>query len=78
MVQAKTRWLPDYIRIELDAFGIPVLPAHHIMSLVERRHVWQRHIKMDSVARAIVMGQRCYQCTCWRITPSNLSNHKNC
>ena len=77
MVQAKTRWLPDYIRIELDAFGIPVLPAHHVTSLVERRHVWQRHIKMDSVTRAIVMGQLCYPRTCWRITPSYLPNHKS-
>ena len=66
--------MPDYIRTELDALGIPVLPAHHVTSLVERRHVWQRHIKMDSVTRAIVMGQLCYPRTCWRITPSYLPN----
>ena len=77
LTHSKSRWMPEYIRIELDAFGIPVLPAHHVTSLVERRHVWQRHIKMDSVTRAIVMGQLCYPRTCWRITPSYLPNHKS-
>ena len=77
LVQTRSRWMPDYIRIELDAFGIPVLPAHHVTSLVERRDVWKRLIKMDGVTRAIVLGKLCYPRTCWRITPSYLPNHKS-
>ena len=77
LVQTKSRWMPEYIRIELDAFGIPVLPAHHVTSLIERRDVWQRLIKMDSITRAIVMGKLSYPRTCWRIIPSYLPNHKS-
>ena len=77
LVHKPTRWMPDYVRIELDAFGIPVLPTHLVTSLVERRDVWQRLIKMDGVTRAIVMGKLCYPRTCWRITPSYLPNHKS-
>ena len=77
LVQSRSRWMPDYIRTELDAFGIAVLPAHHVTSLVERRAVWQRLIKMDSITRAIVMGELCYPRTCWRITPSYLPYHKS-
>ncbi len=73
----RTRWMPDYIRMELDEFGIPICPAVHVTSLVERRHVWQKLVKMDAVTRAIVMGQLCYLRTCWRITPSYLPNHKS-
>jgi hypothetical protein len=28
--QRPSRWMPEYIRIELDAFGIPVLPAQQV------------------------------------------------
>ena len=77
LVPKHTRWMPDYVRMELDEFGIPVCPAVHVTSLVERRHVWQALIKMDSVTRAIVMGLLCYPRTCWRITPSYLPNHKS-
>ena len=77
LVPSKSRFLPNYVRLELDAFGIPILPTHHVTSLLERRHVWQRFIQMDGVARAIVMGQLSYPRTCWRITPSYLPNHKS-
>jgi hypothetical protein len=77
LVQKRTRWMPEYIRMELDEFGIPICPAVHVTSLVERRHIWQELIKMDAVTRAIVMGQLCYPRTCWRITPSYLPNHKS-
>jgi hypothetical protein len=40
LVPKRTRWMPDYIRMELDEFGIPVCPAVHVTSLVERRHIW--------------------------------------
>lgn len=33
LVQTRTRWMPDYIRMELDEFGIPVCPAVHVTSL---------------------------------------------
>ena len=77
LVRSKSRWAPDYLRMECDAFGIPLLPSTHVASLVERRHVWLRMIKMDSITRAIVMGKLCYPRTCWRITPSYLPNHKS-
>ena len=77
LVRSKSRWLPEYIRFEVDGFGIPLLPKHHVTSLLERRHVWERLIKMDGVARAIVMGKLSYPRTCWRITPSYLPNHKS-
>ncbi len=54
--RSKSRFLPDYIRLELDEFGIPILPAHHVTSLLELRHLWQRHVQMDCVTRAIVIG----------------------
>jgi hypothetical protein len=77
LVRSKSSWLPDYIRFELDAFGIPILPQHDVTSLLERRHVWQRLVQMDGVARAIVMGKLSYPRTCWRILPSYLPNHKS-
>ena len=77
LVPKRTRWMPDYVRMELDEFGIPICPAVHVTSLVERRHVWVELIKMDAVTRAIVMGKLCYPRTCWRITPSYLPNHKS-
>ena len=77
LVPSDSRFLPDYVRLELDAFGIPILPSHHVTSLLERRHLWQRLIPMDGVARAIVMGKLSYPRTCWRITPSYLPNHKS-
>jgi hypothetical protein len=76
-VQSKSRFLPDSIRLELDAFGIPILPTHHGTSLLERQHVWQRLIQMDSVTRAIVMEKLSFSRTCWIITPSYLPNHKS-
>ncbi len=77
LVPARTHWMPDYIRMELDEFSIPVCPAVHVTSLVERRLVRHNLIKMDALMRAIVMGQLCYPRTCWRITPSYLPNHKS-
>jgi hypothetical protein len=74
--RSRSRFLPDYIRLELDAFGIPILPTHHVTSLLERRHLWQQHVQMDGVTRAIVTGRLAYPRTCWRITPSYLPNHK--
>jgi hypothetical protein len=68
LVPSKSRFLPDYVRLELDAFSIPILPAHSdgdsVTSLLERRHVWQRFILMDGVTRAIVMGKLSYPRTC--------------
>ena len=75
--QSRSRWLPPFIRLELDAFGIPICPTHRVTALVERRHVWSRLINMDGVTRAVVMGKLCYPRTCWRITPSYLPNHKS-
>ncbi len=77
LVPSRSRFLPAYIRLETDAFGIPILPAHHVTSMLEQRHVWLRSIRMDGITRAIVMGQLCYPRTCWRITPSYLPNHKS-
>jgi hypothetical protein len=68
--------MPDYVRLELDEFGIPVCPTVHVMSLVERRHLWQHTVKMDAITCVIVMGQLCYARTCWHITPSYLPNYK--
>jgi hypothetical protein len=69
LVRSKLRWFPKYIRFEEDAFGIPILPKHHVISLLDRRHVWQRLVQMDCVTRVIVMGKLSYPRTCWRITP---------
>ena len=77
LVQKKTRWVPEYVRLELDELGMPICPRLRVTALVERRHVWERLIKMDGVTRAIVMGKLCYPRTCWRITPSYLPNHKS-
>jgi len=75
--RSRSRWFPEYIRFKLDEFGIPILPPHHVTSLLERRHVWLEHIRMDGVTRAIVMGKLSYPRTCWRITPSYLPNHQS-
>jgi hypothetical protein len=58
MVRSESRWTPEYLRMECDAFGtlLSLLLAHHVSSLVERRNVWQCLIKMDSITRAIVLG----------------------
>jgi hypothetical protein len=40
LVQRKTRFMPDYIRLLQDAFGNPILPKHRVTSLVEHSHVW--------------------------------------
>ena len=77
LVQKRTRWLPEYVRLARDAGGMPIYPALTVTSLVERRHVWERLILMDGVTRAIVSGKLCYPRTCWRITPSYLPNHKS-
>ncbi len=69
--------LPGYIRLELDAFGIPILPTHHVTSLLERRHTWQRLVQMDGDTRANVMGKLSYPHTCWCITPPYLPNHES-
>ncbi len=73
--QSGSRWFPEYIRFKLDEFGIPILPSHHVTSLLERRHagVWLEHIRMDVVTRAIVMGKLSYPRTCWRIVVSDES-----
>ena len=75
--QRSSRWLPEYIRMELDAQGLPIIPRHRVSSIVERRHVWERLIKMDGVTRAIVMGKLCYPRIGWHIAPSYLPNHKS-
>ncbi len=67
LTQRRSRWLPEFVRMELDAFGIPITPRHRVSSLVERRHVWDRLIKMDGVTRAVVMGKLSYPRTCWHI-----------
>ena len=77
LVQRRSRWLPEFVRMEVDAFGIPLIPRHRVTSLVERRHLWERLIKMDGITRAVVMGKLCYPRTCWLITPSYLPNHKS-
>jgi hypothetical protein len=77
LVRSKSRFFPEYIRFAEDEFGIPILPANHVTSLLARRHVWAANVQMDSVTRAIVMGKLCYPRTCWRITPSYLPNHKS-
>ena len=77
LVQKQTRWMPEYVRVRRDEFGIPVCPKTRVTSLIERRHEWLRLIKMDSVTRAAVMGKLCYPRTCWRIIPSYLPNHKS-
>ena len=73
----KSRFLPEYIRLAEDEFGIPLVPKHRVTAVVERRHVWERLIRMDGVTRAVVQGKLCYPRTCWRITPSYLPNHKS-
>ena len=55
----KTRFMPDYIRLPQDAFGNPILPKHRVTSLVERRHVWDRLVRMDGTTRALVHGKLC-------------------
>jgi hypothetical protein len=77
LVRSKSRWLPEYVRFEVDAYGSPILPKHHVTTLLDRRHVWQRLVKMDGITRAIVMGKLSYPRACWRITPSYLPNHKS-
>ena len=82
LVRSKSRFFPEYIRFAEDEFGIPILPANHVTSLLARRHVWANNVQMDGVTRAIVMGKLCYPRTCWRITPSYIGgqsgvNHEN-
>ncbi len=67
-----SRWFPEYILFKLDEFGIPILPPHHVTSMLERRHVWLEHIRIDCVTRTIVLGKLSYPRTCWRITQSYL------
>ena len=55
LVRSKSRFFPEYIRFEEDAFGIPILPTNHVTSLLARRHVWASCVQMDGVTRAIVM-----------------------
>jgi hypothetical protein len=64
LVPLKSRFLPDYIRLELDAFCTPILPVHHVTSLLERRPGSCRWTAR--LTRAVVMGKL------WRITPSYL------
>ena len=47
LVRTKSRWMPDYIRLPRGADGHLVFPKLHVTALVERRHVWDRLIKMD-------------------------------
>jgi hypothetical protein len=75
LTRNNSRWLPDYIRIPRDAFGIPILPKLGVSALVEKRHVWERLIKMDGITRSIVFGKLCYPRTSWCIVPSYLPNH---
>jgi hypothetical protein len=77
LVQKKTQWLPEYVRLALDNGGTPIYPTLTVTTLVERRHVWERLIVMECVTRAIVSGKLCYPRTCWRITLSYLPNHKS-
>jgi hypothetical protein len=73
----KTRFLPEYIRLEVDGEGVPIWPDGHVTDLVARRHVWEKLILMDGVTRACVQGKLGYPRSCWRITPSYLPNHKS-
>ncbi len=43
----RTRWMPDYVRMELDEFGIPICPAVHVTSLVDqgRGPPWSTHVQ---------------------------------
>ena len=75
--QSRSRWLPEYIRLERGGEGVPIFPSGHVTDLVARRHVWERLILMDGVTRAVVQGKLCYPRSCWRITPSYLPNHKS-
>ncbi len=75
LVQARTRWLPEYIRLERDGEGVPIFPAGHVTDLEARRHIWEKLILMDGVTRAVVQGKLGYPRSCWRITPSYLPDH---
>ena len=75
--RSKSRFLPEYIRLAVDEFGIPLVPKHRVTAVVEKRHVWEQLIRMDGVTRAVIQGKLCYPRTCWRITPSYLPNHKS-
>jgi hypothetical protein len=77
LIRKHTRWLPEYIRLPVDAFGNPILPRLDVAALVDRRHVWDKLVCMDGVTRAIVFGKLCYPWTAWRIAPSYLPNHKS-
>ncbi len=37
----KTRFLPEYIRLEVDGEGVPIWLDGHVTDLVARRHVWE-------------------------------------
>jgi hypothetical protein len=73
----KTRFLPEYIRLEVDGEGVLIWPDGHVTDLVARRHVWEKLILTDGVTRACVQGKLGYPRSCWRITPSYLPNHKS-
>ena len=42
----KTRFLPEYIRLEADGDGVPIWPDGHVTDLVARRHAWKKLILM--------------------------------
>ncbi len=50
LVQSRSHFLPDYIRLPRDVHGNMLSPKLHVTALVERRHVWDRLIKMDGPA----------------------------
>ena len=69
LVRSKSRFMPDYIRLPRDAHGNMLLTKLHVTALVERRHVWDRLIKMDGTTRALVHGKLCYPRVGWDILP---------
>jgi hypothetical protein len=77
LVQSRSRFLLDYIRLPRDAHGNILLPKLHVKALVERRHVWDRLIRMDSTTRAMVHGKLCYPRVGWDILPYYMQNHKS-
>jgi hypothetical protein len=79
LAQKKTRCLPPYIRLLSDEHGVPIYPKLRVTALVERRHVWERLIKMDGFTRATVMGKLCFPRFDWHLLRrrSYLPNHKS-
>ncbi len=77
LVQSRSLFLPDYIRLPRDEHCNMFLPKLHVTALIERRHVWDRLIRMDGTTGAAVHGKLCCPRVGWDILPSYLWNHKS-